>query len=180
MAECPFIVVGEAGSGKTNLIRSILLQLMTKKDYHVNVFDSRNKELQYSSENITHFSGENEIEEFSKGVDKLDFNSEIVVIDNINDFIDLCGNSVAQDIICQRIVKAIKQGLKIVAGINSTDFPSMNTLARELKNTRNGVLVGSQGYLSIFPISSTVEKKKPFGLLMASGEVTEVMIPDSH
>ena len=180
LAECPFIVVGEAGSGKTNLIRSILLQLMTKKDYHVNVFDSRNKELQYSSENITHFSGENEIEEFSKGVDKLDFNSEIVVIDNINDFIDLCGNSVAQDIICQRIVKAIKQGLKIVAGINSTDFPSMNTLARELKNTRNGVLVGSQGYLSIFPISSTVEKKKPFGLLMASGEVTEVMIPDSH
>lgn len=72
----------------------------------------------------------------------------------------------AQDIISQRMVKAIKRGLKVIVGINSNDFPSMNVFARELKNSRNGVLVGSQGYLSVFPVSSTVEKKKPFGLLM--------------
>lgn len=50
-------------------------------------------------------------------------------------------------------------------------------LARELKNSRNGVLVGSQGYISVFHVSSTVEKKKPFGLLMRSGELREIMIP---
>lgn len=192
----PFLILGDNGSGKTNVLRLILNQLRDERDVYL--IDSRNRGLYEYQKQVHYLAGKEAVEDFanilqaetrkrremldeavSEGKNPQEILAGMlpyyVIIDDIDDF---CNQAEANlNIIAGRFEQAAAQGIRFIVSANTNKFKGTDSFTKLMKGTRNGVLLSDQGYLTIFPVKSTEKFTKPDGVLMTDGKGSYIRIP---
>ncbi len=192
----PFLILGDGSSGKTNVLRLILKQFEDKQSVYV--IDSRSRELYSYQEKVHYLAGKEMIEDFTnelktetdkrktlmdqamaKGRNPKAAAEELepfyVVIDDIDDFCEQAGAGLT--IIAGRLERAAMYGIRFIVTANVNKFKSTDNFTKLLKSARNGILLSSQGYLTIFPVKVTENISMPDGYLMIEGKGGYIRIP---
>lgn len=196
----PFIILGDSGKGKTNLLKVILSQLAGSRIY---LFDAGSRELFYhkADENLSYIEKTEEAEEFIEECKEemitrksmfhkaLETNSRItprefymtlepmyIIIDDTDEFAENY-KSLQKDMTeCLRL--AAETGCGIIATINSTKAKGFDEISKFFKTTTDGILIGNPGTTSIFP--SVMTRQLPSmgeGLLYHNGTSERILLP---
>lgn len=195
----PFMIMGDGGCGKTNLIKVILKQLVNKiSAENLYVIDSRKKELNEFSKETNYVNTINDFEEFANRIhsltsyrnqkiqDKLDegcsydeavnsLEAIYVIIDDIDDFADFAGSD--YDVAANRMEKSISAGIRYIVSINSSNMKTTDAFTKAVKTSRSGALLGSQGYLTIFPVKPMEKFAITDGFVMCNSVQGKLRIP---
>lgn len=191
----PMIVFGDSGSGKTNMLGVLLLQLLGKD---ITLVESRNrslsrfknecrylclkdeiidwvKELEHAIEERENIINNNvslgmEYEEALNAVER-----KFIIIDDLSNLISVMGTDM--DRIATIILKSCAVGFFVVVSESTNGLKSIDSLSRELKTTKNAILLSEQGFVTLFPIKASQSPKKPDGILMKKGEMVKIRIP---
>ena len=196
----PFVILGDSGRGKTNLLKVILEQIIGEGQIYL--FDSSGKELFYhkTSTGVTYIETKEEAEEFveiyketaegrkSKFHRALEDNPRIspkefyatlepvyIVIDDTDEFAENFKALSKEMAECLRL--AMDTGGSIIAAIHSTKSKAFDEVSKLFKTTTDGILLGNPGATSIFPTVSV--KQLPAmgeGLLYHSGKLEHVLL----
>ena len=203
----PFLIMGEAGRGKKNILAVLLNQLKEKKET-VYLFDSRGMPFyDYSKEDYVHYSGNKEqaqanMQELSDISDQrkekydqirtsrpdLSPNDTArsldpiwIVINEWDDFIDNTVKNGASPAVITNVFEVLKlTGCAIIASSNTGKLKGYDDVSKFIKNSVDGLLLGTQGTHSIYSMPITLAQKSPpfkFGHLFINGERTLVKIP---
>jgi len=197
----PFIILGDGGKGKTNLLKVILEQLAGEKTIYL--FDSSSKELFYYKNNDYVFyletgeEGEDFIDEFEelattrkslfhKALEDnprllpKDFYASLdevyIVIDDADEFAErfaAIGKKMAE---CLRL--AADTGCGIIATVHSTKSKGFDEISKFFKATTDGILIGNPGVTSILP--AVAARQLPAmgeGLLYQNGSYEKLLLP---
>ena len=101
-----------------------------------------------------------------------------IVIDDIDDFIGSF-DSVTNTKIGNILSESVNLGVMLIVTANSGKFKGFYAVSKYIKNTTYGLMVGSQGTNTIFPISSARDVPKfKDGLLWRNGVSTRIRIPN--
>ena len=200
--QTPFLILGEASKGKTNIIRVILNQLCG--DNIVYLFDNRKLELyDYQSRDGVQYIEKDEFYEFA---DELMSNCEIrmqeykqelvmnprlsmneylknqpkeyIVIDDGEIFIDWAGEYVKRH--GNFLQEAAEAGVVIILAIQPAKLKGFDEISKWLKSSMNGLLLSAQGSLNVFSVASM--KEYPAfgdGLLFTDGNYEKIKLPRS-
>ena len=170
LEESPIIILGNEGSGKTNLLKLFIYQ-MTDNTY-ISIFDSDNKELyQYKSEKIEIIK---DIDEFILFMDRLEeeviirekqiegleeeqkkniirkLDRRAVFIDDLSLFFSHKTN--AKSDIANVMERASKTGVFIAATSLLSKFYSGEPVTDLFKRSGRGVLLSNQSYMGVVPV----------------------------
>lgn len=105
-----------------------------------------------------------------------DMEKMYVIIDDLDDFIELAGPS-NMPIVAGRMKRAAAYGIVFIVTANINKMKGIDEFTQMLKNPRNGLLVSSQGYLTVFPVKQNQAPEKPDGYLLLEGAGRYVRIP---
>lgn len=197
----PFIILGDSGRGKTNLLKVILEQIIGEGEIYL--FDSSGKELFYhkASKRVSYIETKEDAEEFVETYKEtaeerksmfhraLEENPRIspkefyatlepvyIVIDDTDEFAEnfkALGKEMAE---CIRL--AMDTGCSIIAAMHSTKSKAFDEVSKLFKTTTDGILLGNPGATSVFP--TVPVKQLPAmgeGLLYHSGKFEQVLLP---
>lgn len=201
--QSPFVIIGETGKGKTNMIKVLLNQIMGKGRTYL--FDSSSMSL-YSyqeAENLMYIQDEDEFEDFmdsmqelcnsrkQKFKDALEKNSTLlpqqfyqneepvyIVIDDMDQFL-ISGKSF-EDSLYSMMMDATECGVGIIITVHSAKLKTFDPLSKWVKAASHGLVLSPQGTLNIFPVR--VQREYPQmgqGLLFHNGEYVRVQLPES-
>lgn len=191
----PFLILGEGGSGKTNVLRLIMNQIKGEEVY---VIDSRSRGLYKYKNQVQYISNLEALEDFVNYLNEetkrrkqymdMELDSggnpeEIInnlkplyiIVDDIDDFCDMSGSELM--IIAGRFERAASYGVTFIVTASVNKFKGTDDFTRFIKNSRNGLLLSNQGYLTIFPVKVMEQPEKPDGFLTIEGKGTYVRIP---
>lgn len=98
-----------------------------------------------------------------------------VFIDDLDDFGEFVGSDL--DIVAGRKERSISVGIRYIVSVNSTKLKTMDTFSRAVKGSGAGVLVGSQGYLTIFPVKVSEKIDISDGFVMCNSIQGKARIP---
>ncbi|WP_022747759.1 type VII secretion protein EssC [Lachnobacterium bovis] len=195
----PFMVMGDGACGKTNALKVLIKQLIGKVNTeNLYIFDSRKKDLYQFFKESKYIKNTEEFENFAdrikritndrskiiqEKVDKGDsfeeaideFDPIYVIIDDLDDFAEFAGSDL--DIVAGRMEKSISVGVKYIVSVNSTKLKTTDIFSRAVKGSGAGVLVGSQGYLTIFPVKVSEKIDISDGFVMCNCTQGRVRIP---
>ncbi|MFV0364358.1 MAG: type VII secretion protein EssC [Suipraeoptans sp.] len=194
----PFIILGENTSGKTNVLQIVLNQLKDKTYGKTYIIDSKKRSLYAYKSETEYIMTLDELEDLTNEIStlvkerkqKLDsgilaggnpteiiskFDNIYIVIDDIDDFCDLAGNSLT--IIAMRFEQAAALGVTFIVAANVSKFKGNDNFTKFIKSSRNGILLSSQGYLTIFPVKVNEVPAKPDAQLMIEGECKQIRVP---
>lgn len=197
----PFIILGDSGRGKTNLLKVILEQIIGEGQIYL--FDSSGKELFYqkSAKGVFYVETKEDAEEFIEMYKELsetrrsmfhkaleenprispkEFYAALepvyIVIDDTDEFAEnfkTLGKEMAE---CLRL--AADTGCSIIASIHSTKSKAFDEVSKFFKTTTDGILLGNPGATSIFP--TVPAKQLPAmgeGLLYHGGTFEQILLP---
>ncbi len=197
----PFIILGDAGKGKTNLLKIILEQISGKEK--IFLFDSASRELFFhkGDRNLDYIEKQEEAEDFVEefheiitarkgGFNKAQQeNSRIspkefytslapvyIIIDDTDEFAEnfkAIGKEMAE---CLKL--AAETGCGIIATTHSTKGKGFDDVTKFFKTTTDGILLGNPGSTSVFP--NVASKDLPVmgdGLLYRNGAFERVLLP---
>ena len=197
----PFVILGDAGKGKTNLLKVILEQIVGTETIYL--FDSSAKELFYhkDAKNLTYIEDQEEVEEFTEEFAEfaqsrkgnfhraLQENPRLtprayyasckpvyIVIDDSDEFAETFKPSAQALAECLKL--AAETGCCVIATVHSTKTKALNELGKFFKTTTDGILVGSPGTTSTFP--TVPGRELPAlgeGLLFCSGAYERILLP---
>ena len=196
--QSPFVIIGPSKSGKTNFIELMMNQIEGTKF----VFDSESQELyQYQNDKkFIYVNNEEKLNKFAEmtlaeiqrrkeGFEKATVNNVgimpkqyyetqpnySIIIDDVDTFINQT-KSITN--ILDIVNNASLVGINIIATVASSKLKGYDDLSKYFKNTTNGIVLGNQGALSIFPMNSTREIPPfGFGVIYDNGMSRRVMIP---
>ena len=196
----PFIILGDGGKGKTNLLKVILAQISGAKTF---LFDSASKELYYckSKEHLEYVENIEDAEDFTEECKEIlitrksmfhkalendartvpkDFYASLepmyIVIDDVDELVEKYKEYQKNILECLRL--AAETGCGIIATINSTKAKGYDELSKFFKTTTDGILIGNPAGVSIFPTVSS--KQIPIlgeGLLYHNGTFERLLLP---
>jgi len=192
----PFLLLGESGSGKTNAMGIILPQLMGSR---IHVFDAKSRGLYEFKDQVNYIMTVEQLEDFANNLNaetkrrkqEMDealkggkhpqeivsgFEPIYILIDDIDDFCELAGTNLT--VLANWLEQAASYGSTFIVGANTNKFKGSDNFTKWVKTARNGLLLSSQGYLTIFPVKVTEYPAKPDGYLMAEGVGRYVRIPE--
>lgn len=198
--QSPFVIIGEAGKGKTNVLKVLLRQM----EGTVYLFDSANINL-YSwkdKQGVRYMKGEEDVEGFAEEMKKLcgerkqafrnalSENSLLtsdqyyrteypvyVVIDDVDNF--LLMTKALEQTMPEILKEATDCGVGIIATVHAAKLKGFDTLSKWFKGAAHGLVLSSQGILNIFPVR-TQREYPPMGqgLLFHNGVYDKVLIPE--
>jgi S-DNA-T family DNA segregation ATPase FtsK/SpoIIIE len=198
----PFLIIGDGTKGKTNMLKVILDQIYIQQG-EVYLFDSKNKELYYNrgQGGVQYIDSQSDIDDFVEDFSDMcdrrkalfekalteeatlnprEFYGALkvscIVIDDLDDFIEKSQTSAKEILTC--VKKAVETGVGIIATVNSSKPKGFDELTKWFKTSANGLVVGSQGNLSIYP--TVPSKEMPVlgeGLLYINGGYEKLLLP---
>lgn len=74
-------------------------------------------------------------------------------------------------------LKSCSVGYFVAVSDGTNGLKSIDALSRELKTSKNAILLSEQGFVTLFPIKASQSPKKPDGILMRRGEMVAIRIP---
>lgn len=197
----PFIILGDSGKGKTNLLKVILEQIVGNSIVYL--FDAVNRELFYhkANDNVSYIESQDDVEEFMEDLKEMiitrksqfhraletnarispkDFYASLetvyIVIDDTDEFAENF-KAVGKDM-AECLKQAAETGIGIIATVSSAKSKGFDEVSKFFKSTTDGILLGSPGATSIFPSVSTKQLPvKGEGLLYHNGGFERVLLP---
>lgn len=197
-----FVIVGNTGTGKTNILRVLADQAAAEGKAYL--FDGKGMEL-YSyrqKPNILYVEGERELEIFldelteeikdrrrilqerlkrSPGSSPKAIVGEMpfctVLIDDLEDFSEFIGNRQG------KAVSLIKEGTALgiicIITVHAAKSRGISEIDRMVKQAANGLVLGDQGVVPIFPVASMRENPRfGDGLLFRNGVSRRIRLPE--
>ena len=197
----PFTIVGEAAKGKTNALKIIMNQIKDQGD--IFLFDSKSMEL-YSykpKNNITYMDNPEELPQFIETFSAvIQARSEAfrkamaenttlkpkeiyaamapcyLVIDDVDDFIDFTKSNTAA--VAQLLKNAAGAGVSVIMTCHSGKMKGFDEITKYVKSSVDGLVLGSQGTVNIFPFASLKEIPEfKDGCLFRGGVYRRLRIP---
>lgn len=199
-AQSPFVIIGETGKGKTNVIKVLLNQMHGR----IYLFDSSALSL-YSyqaSENVEYVQDEDMLEEFVENVKELcerrkqafkaalevdatllpmQFYSNeepvYLVIDDVDNFLAM--SKAYEQEMPELLKDATECGMGIIITVHAAKLKGYDPLSKWVKSAANGLVLSPQGSLNIFPVR-TQREYPPMGqgLLFHNGVYEKILIPE--
>lgn len=201
-SQSPFVIIGEAGKGKTNTLRVLLNQIEGKGCAYL--FDSSAMSL-YSyqdREGIRYIQDEDEFEDFVDDMKELcecrkqKFKEALkqdaallpqqfygredpvyIVIDDFDQF--LTAGKAFEQILLDLMKDAAECGTGIIITVHAAKLKGFDPLSKWVKAAAHGLVLSQQGILNIFPVR--VQREYPQmgqGLLFHNGEYVRVQLPE--
>ncbi len=187
ISESPVMILGNMGSGKTNLLKVFLHQLMG--EYRVTVFDSATRQLEEYGKGKIQIVGT--LEEFIQFMDILEeevisreetlcsnggkwktLEKRAILIDDLSAFFSHKTTSKSE--IAQMLDRAAKTGIFIVATNLLNTFYGGEPVTDWFKASGYGALLSDQGYLDLAPVHLVPGVQE--GVLYRKGDVCVVKI----
>lgn len=198
--QTPFVIVGESGKGKTNILKVILEQVVEESETFI--IDSKAMNLYaYGDEDAFYLQSADQIDEFSQELEEIVQAREeertrmmeaekglmpkqcyakmdrcYIVIDEMDDFVEKLGAKP------ERILPLFKRaagcGIYVIITVHSAKLKGFDELSRWVKTASDGLLVSDQGMLNIFPVRSPRENPvMGQGLLFKNGVYQRLLLP---
>lgn len=198
----PFVIIGESGKGKTNMLKVLLHQIIGQATAYV--FDSSAMGLYafHESEGICYVQNEDVLGRFIESmkelcaVRKLAFKEELnvngatlptefyrkcepvyIIIDDMDQFLIMGKGHEAE--LLEVLQEACECGVGIAITVHAAKLKSIDPLAKWVKATAHGLVLSAQGTLNIFPVR--LQREYPqmgYGLLFHNGEYVRVKLPE--
>lgn len=197
----PFLIVGDAGKGKTNMAKVITAQ--ASKRGRVFLFDSKAMELYAFKDqnNIFYVEDFDDLEDFLRETEEIAHQNKAafeaavkagrnvipkafyetvspayIVIDDMDDFIAEYQDSIKE---LTRVLKlAAETGIGVIATVHSSRPKGFDELTKWFKTSSNGLVIGSQGTGNIYPLVPA--KETPAlgeGLLYTNSAYERLLLP---
>ncbi len=194
-----FVILGDAGRGKTTMIKVILSQI--KPEQTVYLFDSPSMELygEKERENLHYIGEETDAENFAAELERelADRNARMkawlseeknvnprtlaerfpdihILVDDWDYMVERIKDKAALAGLFRSCAGA---GIRIIATASCTRLKGFDELTRFVKTGRNGLLMGSPGTTGMFPVRTQRELPEPGdGLLFADGAYERVKL----
>lgn len=202
--QTPFVIIGESGRGKTNIVKILLKQMMNADKVYI--FDSPERNLvSYSSmENVIYIKNSEDVEDFLEDIKKecatrknnmekaLEENEMLVpgefyrkessiyiVLDDADDFVTT--TKAFENEIFELMKTATDCGIGLITTVNSNKLKGIDQFSRWIKTSAHGVVLSQQGILNIFPVRAIRDYPTTVGvgLLFHNGEYQRILIPES-
>lgn len=204
--DTPFLILGEAKKGKTNVLRLILNQLLEKfaDDAKLYLFDSKEMELfSYRADKHVNYYGEDNAGEFVSEFENIvterenklkeallndgsespkqiayRFSPVYLLVDELSDFAKYFDGSDYEDDVPDLIKRGSGVCVTMIFTANSAKVNSYDDIAKTIIHTTEGLMLGEQGALSTFPLESfKAAPKFPDGLLWHNGNYERIRVP---
>lgn len=197
----PFLIIGDAGKGKTNMMKVIARQAEEKGKVYL--FDSKDMEL-YSfrkERNICYIEDSDDMEDFMEEIatasskNKKDFETAVkegrvvspkafyetvesiyILIDDLDDFIAEHQENIKE--LTTLFKNAVETGIGVIATVHSSKPKGFDELNKWFKTSSNGLVIGSQGTSNVYPMISA--KDMPMtgdGLLYVNSVYERLLLP---
>lgn len=199
--QSPFVVIGETGKGKTNMLKALLNQISgSGKAY---VFDSSAMGLYpyRDREGVSYVQDEDGFEDFVEQMKELTegrrrrcrealgrdgamtpdlyYRSEepvYIVIDDMDQF--LADGGAFEEDLSHVLPDAAECGVGIIITVHAAKLKGLDPLSKWVKKASHGLVLSPQGTLNIFPVR--VQREYPQmgrGLLFHNGAYVTVLLP---
>lgn len=197
----PFLILGDAAKGKTNLLKVIISQ--AHKAGKVYVFDSADRELYYTSSlrGVEYIDAAEDMEDFIEDMKELytkrkeAFSQELkshaeilpknfystlepchIVIDDVDDFVE---NNVSYHKALAECFKELAEvGVSIIVTMHISKGKNFDELSKWFKAASYGIVTGPQGMNSIFPMVPQREQAAfGEGMLYMNGVYEKILLP---
>lgn len=197
----PFVIIGEAAKGKTNILKVIFEQITAKGTVYL--VDS--KELSFYSNNgntsIHYYQPGSEIEDLIEELGEFveersaqfkealeggtviqpkEFYMEkepyFLLVDDADDLIEMLGDDA--DEYAETLKKAVECGLMLIVNVNSSGLRGYDDVSAWIKTSVFGLVLSDQGLNGIFPVA--YDREYPVfgdGLLFKNGTYERIRLP---
>ena len=197
----PFVILGDAGKGKTNLLKVILQQILGKS--RIFLFDSPSRELFYlkGKDNLAYIEGLEDAEEFAEefmevAADRkgafhraLEENPRIlpkdfyytceqvyIVIDDTDEFVETTKTMSKEMAECLK--QAAETGCGIIVAMHSAKAKGFDEVNKFFKTATEGIVIGTMGSSGMFPAVSNRELPAlGEGLFYHNGSYERLLLP---
>jgi len=199
--DSPFVIIGNTGTGKTNIIKVILKNaIQIGKTY---IFDSKSMELYYATslDGASYIKDRTQIVDFLKELSEevnerkeylhrmIEENPNIspknlvrnlknctIIIDDVDDFIDFIKPELNK--VAGLFKECENLGVTLVISVHAAKVRGIDEINKIVKQASNGLVLSSQGVTTIFPLTSMKELPKfGDGLLFKNGTYLRVRLP---
>lgn len=200
--DSPFLVLGEAGRGKTTVLFSMIDQLLLyQRESDIALFDSKSLLLLPYRGRVRYIESEEEALDLVDDVTELCTRRKSALeaalskgevktprefyenqrgcwlfIDDADDFMEKWKTQLLE--LFQMLVLASESGVGVVISIHAGKFRARNEFTAWLRSSSNGLLLGNPGAVGIFqPASSREYTSKGYGLLFRQGSYRKLLLP---
>ncbi len=197
----PFIIIGDASKGKTNMVKILASQACNKGKVYL--FDSKDMSLYFmkDSQKMNYIQDEDDVADFVDDMKELQYQNKLayeeavkegknitpkdfyetlepsyIIIDDMDDFTVKYQNNLTE--MTELIKNASETGTGVIITINSSKAKKFDEFSTWSKSSSSGLVLGNIGTFLNYP--TVLSKDMPVtgeGLLLLNGVYTKLLLP---